>query len=90
MAEREDPQARRDRLEKMYSDPALHEARRCPFCGQRILGLVPANRGPIIPRESWRVFCSTCFAYGPICDTPQGAVSYWNGNPEGRLPRSSA
>ena len=87
MAKREDPEARRERFEKMYSEPALHDARRCPFCGKHILGVAPADRGPIIPRESWRVFCSTCYAYGPPCDTPEGAVMYWNGRREDRPPR---
>lgn len=67
-------------FEMAYSEPLLKDARPCPFCKGKALGMFPGPKSPVIPRETLRVCCAHCLCQGPIGDTAERAVAKWNGN----------
>ena len=77
----------KDELERSLSDPCLVEARACPFCGGRQLGLTSGERPPM-GLKAWRVLCTSCLSHGPWHRSPDAAVEFWNGEHVrlGRMP----
>lgn len=73
-------QSERDfrRIIDAYYDPIVKEAEECPFCHGTFLALAEWEHGRIIPRPTWRIFCVSCKTLGPIGDSKQMAVDFWN------------
>lgn len=67
-------------FEKAYSEPLLKDARPCPFCKGKILGMFPGPESPIFTAETFRVCCPNCLSKGPVGENAQRAIAKWNSN----------
>jgi hypothetical protein len=83
---------RKDRREFLnaYTVPALRQARACPFCGSRHLGVFPGPTPATIQRDTFRVICGCCQSAGPLAVSAELAVSKWNGDFTGTIFGSAA
>ena len=66
-------------LASAYSDPSLRDARACPFCRNKTLAIAPGPKPRLAHRNTWLVFCPGCGCRGPLGESPQHAVTKWNG-----------
>ena len=57
---------------------------RCPFCTSDEIGTATdyATFCEHYRREYWFAYCPDCGARGPMADTEQEAVEYWNDREE--------
>ena len=78
--------SKKEDLLRAIEDPHLNDARPCPFCGRRQLGIFP---GPLsyYRRTTYRVGCTQCAAKGPFGLSEKHAIQRWNGEKPGLASR---
>ena len=55
------------------------QAKPCPFCTSDDVGTATdIARGEHYCKEYWFAYCSDCGSRGPMADTEEEAVRYWN------------
>ena len=72
-------------LMRAYSDPRLGQARACPYCGGRKLGIFPGPKAGMFRRKNMRVACANCHAMGPVSIEVNLAIAAWNGEYKGNV-----
>lgn len=73
----------REGLLRAYTHPQLREARACPFCGGKNLGIFPGANDTGFQAATMRVTCATCLSQGPMGLSEEQAVARWNGESRG-------
>jgi hypothetical protein len=66
-------------LLRAYTHPQLREARACPFCGGKNLGIFPGGNDTRFQGATMRVTCATGLSQGPTGLSEEQAVARWNG-----------
>lgn len=69
----------REGLLRAYTHPQLREARACPFCGDKNLGIFQGASNTRFQGATLRVTCATCLSQGPMGLSEEQAVARWNG-----------
>jgi len=73
------------RVLESYANPILKDARACPFCSGKTLALTDWADIMLVGKPTWRVYCASCGTLGPMSNTRQSAVNYWNQKFDARL-----
>jgi len=73
------------RVLQSYADPLLKDARACPFCDGTVFALTDWKEIVHTRHPFWRIYCVRCGTLGPVANTKQQAIDYWNRNFDKRI-----